>query len=164
MNKNVHINIFFVFMIILQGSIISISNLYAQPDTSKVIPDTTDLNIFRYQEKILESVLEDSEDSKLLDKIEYLKSNPLDLNTLTRKELEEIPYMNSITAKKIIDYRNANGGFSSKRELLKVDGVTQDFYEKIKIFLVAKNSKTDVVKNETGKVITQKEYYSNNIL
>ena len=164
MNKNVHKYIFFVFIIILQGSIISVSRLTAQPDTSKIVPDTTDLNIFRYQEKLLESVLEDSEDSKLLDRMEYLKSNPLDLNTATRKELEEVPYMNSITAKKIIDYRNSNGSFSSKRELLKIDGVTQDFYEKVKVFLVAKNSKTDVVKNETGNVLTQRDYYSNNVL
>ncbi|MFA7360467.1 MAG: helix-hairpin-helix domain-containing protein [Candidatus Kapaibacterium sp.] len=164
MNKNVHKYIFFVFIIILQGSIINVSRLSAQTDTSRVIPDTTDLNIFRYQEKLLESVLEDSEDSKLLDRMEYLKSNPLDLNTATRKEIEEVPYMNSITAKKIIDYRNSNGSFSSKRELLKIEGVTQDFYEKVKVFLVAKNSKTDVVKNETGNVLTQKDYYSNNVL
>jgi len=151
-------------LIFLQGGIISIHQVSAQTDTSRVIPDTTDLNIFMYQEKLLESVLEDSEDSKLLDKMEYLKSNPLDLNTVSLKQLEEVPYMTSIVAKKIIDYRNTNGSFSSKRELLKIDGVNQDFYEKVKVFLIAKNSKSDVVKDETGKVLTQKEYYSNNVL
>ena len=164
MNKNVLKYIFFVFMIILQGSIISSSRLSAQTDTLRIIPDTTDLNIFRYQEKLLESVLEDSEDSKLLDKMEYLKANPLDLNAINLRQLEEVPYMNSITAKKIIEYRNSNGYFSSKRELLKVDGVTQDFYEKVKIFLIAKSSRSDVVKDETGKVLPQKQYYTNGIL
>lgn len=150
----------FLLVFLLQGSI----SLFSQIDTSKqVVPDTTDLNSFRYQEKLLESTLEDSEDSKLLDKMEYLKSKPLDLNTATREQLEEVPFMTSIIAKKIVDYRTKNGNLKSKRELLKIDGISQEYYDKVKVFLVAKNSKSDFVKDETGKVVKESEFYSNSI-
>lgn len=138
---------------------------YSQIDTSRnVVPDTTDLNTFKYQEKLLENVLEDSEDSKLLDQMEYLKTKPLDLNKATREELEVIPYMTTMVAKKIFDYRTYNGNFKSKRDLLKIDGISQELYEKIKVFVVAKNSKSDYVKDETGKVLKESEYLSSNVL
>ena len=154
------VKIILIFILLFLGS----SYIRSQIDTSKqVVPDTTDLNSFRYQEKLLESTLEDTEDSKLLDKMDYLKSKPLDLNTATREQLEEVPFMTSIAAKKIIDYRTKNGNLKSKRELLKIDGISQEFYEKIKIYIVAKNSKTDFVKDETGKIYKESDYYSSNI-
>lgn len=164
MKENVNKLIFLAVVFILSCFFLRAQSAIAQKDTSKIIPDTTDLNSFRYQERLLESVLEDSEDSKLLDKMEYLRFNPLDLNTATREQLEEVPFMNSLTAKKIIDYRNSNGKLKSKRELLKIDGISQEYYEKIKVFLTAKSSGTDLVKDETGRVLPQKEYYSGNVL
>lgn len=125
-------------------------------DTGKVVPpDTTDLRENMYQERLLEDMLEDTEDSKLLDQLEYLKKTPLDLNSVIQKDLEVIPYINSILSKNIIEYRKKNGKFKSKRELLKIDGITPSLYDKIKPYLIAKNSKTDYVKEETGKVILE---------
>jgi len=138
--------------------------IYSQIDTSRtVVPDTTDLNTYKYQEKLLENVLEDTEDSKLLDQMEYLKSKPVDLNKASREELEVIPFMTTMVAKKIVDYRTYNGNFKSKRDLLKIDGISQDLYEKIKVYIVAKNSKTDYVKDETGKVTKESEYLSGSV-
>jgi len=137
---------------------------YSQIDTSKkVVPDTTDLNTYKYQEKLLENVLEDTEDSKLLDQIEYLKSKPVDLNKASREELEVIPFMTTLIAKKIVDYRTYNGEFKSKRGLLKVDGVSQELYDKIKVYVVARNSQTDFVKDETGKVVSETDYLSGSV-
>ncbi|TRZ53737.1 hypothetical protein D4R99_00360 [bacterium] len=100
-------------------------------------------------------MLDDTEDSKLLDQLEYLKKTPLDLNSVIQKDLEVIPYINSIISKNIIGYRKKNGNFKSKRELLKVEGITQVLYDKIKLYVIAKNSKTDYVKEETGKVMLE---------
>jgi hypothetical protein len=155
------VKIILILMILLPGS----HFLYSQIDTSRnVVPDTTDLNSSRYQEKLLENTLEDTEDSKLLEQMEYLKSKPVDLNKAPREELEEIPFMTSMIAKKIVDYRTYNGKYKSKRDLLKIDGFTQDLYEKIKVFVVVKNSKTDFVKDESGKTYKESEYLSSSIL
>ncbi len=123
----------------------------AGTDTLKVAPDTTDLNTFNNIENLLENSLEDTEDSKLLDKMDYLKDNPVDINTASQTDLEEIPFMTSIIARNIIKYREKKN-YSSKRELLKVDGVSDEFYEKIKVFVIAKRSKSDFVKDESGYV------------
>ena len=103
-------------------------------------------------EKILENSGFDIEDSKLLDYLEKLEQNPIDLNTVKQKELESIPFINSIIASKIIDYRNENIYFKSKRELLKIDGVTESLYDEIKIYLVVRKSKDETLINEYGKI------------
>lgn len=125
---------------------------YSQIDTSKVIGDTTKLNRNRQEELLLENSLEDTEDSKLLDYLENLKRNPFNLNTVTRQDLETIPFINSITAKNIIEYRDKNNTFKSKRELLNIEGVTDQLYEVIKVYVIAKNSKVDYVEDESGKI------------
>ncbi len=156
------VKIVLVFILLFLGSLY----VYPQIDTSKkvAIPDTTDLNTYKYQEKLLESTLEDTEDSKLLDQMDYLKSKPVDLNKASREELEVIPFMTTMVAKKIIDYRNSNGNFKSKRDLLKIDGISQEYYEKIKVYVIAKNSKSDYVKDVTGKVYKESDYLSSSLL
>ncbi len=114
----------------------------AQTDTS------ISLNRENQKEKLLENIDYDIEDSKLLDFLEKLEQNPYDLNSVTFKELELIPFLNSVTAQRIIDYREKNNSFKSKRELLKVDGVNENLYEEIKIYLIVRKLKTDIQKND----------------
>ena len=106
----------------------------------------------RVEELLLESSLEDTEDSKLLDYLEDLKKNSFDLNTVSREDLESIPFINSIIAKNIIEYRNENGSFKSKRDLLYVDGVNDRLYGLIKTYVVVKKSETDYVEDDDGKI------------
>jgi len=148
------------FKILVTIIFLSCSNyLFSQIiDTSKVLPDTTDLNSIKNIENLLENSLEETDDSKLLDNIDYLKSKPLDINTATREDLEEVPFMTAVIAKNIFDYRMKNGNFKSKRGLLKVDGISDEYYEKIKLFVVAKNSKTDFVKDESGNVSVESDF------
>jgi hypothetical protein len=136
--------------------------LSAGTDTLKVVPDTTDLNSYNNVEKLFENSMEDTEDSKLLDKIDYMKDNPVELNSASLSDLEEIPFMTTIIAKKIIDYR-AKNRFKSKRELLKIEGITDDFYDKIKVFVFARNSKTDYVKDESGYVTNESSTRASNL-
>jgi hypothetical protein len=134
----------FVFIICKTG--------FSQVDTSKIVGDTTKLNQNRQEELLLENSLEDTEDSKLLDYLENLKRNPFDLNSITQQDLETIPFINSITAKNIIDYRNKNNSFKSKRELLNIEGVNEQLYDVIKVYIVVKNSNIDYVEDESGKI------------
>lgn len=124
--------------------------LHSQPDTSKVSADTTDLRKNLQEEILIQDSESEEEDSKLIDELENLKRNPYDLNTVTLTELESIPFLNSVIAKKIMDYKKEIKVFRSKRALLKVEGMTEDLYEKIKIYLVVRQSTKDILIDETG--------------
>ena len=47
----------------------------------------------------------------------------MNINTATQEQLEELPGVGPVTALAIIDWRTANGGFTSVEELLAVDGI-----------------------------------------
>jgi competence protein ComEA len=56
----------------------------------------------------------------------------LTLNTGTQKMLESLPSIGVVTARKIIDYRQANGRISSVEQLRDAKVITNSMYEKIK--------------------------------
>ena len=55
--------------------------------------------------------------------MDYLKSNPVDLNKATQAELEVLPGVGPKMAERIIAYRAENGGFKSVDELDDVKGI-----------------------------------------
>ena len=60
-------------------------------------------------------------------------------------------------SKNIIDYRNKNKKFNTKKELLSVEGMTEDIYEKIKVYLVVSSSDKDFVRDESGEIRFEKQ-------
>ncbi len=128
--------------------------LYSQKDSPETQSDTTDLNKSFQEEVLLEDLKSEEDDSKILDFLQDLKRNPYDLNKVTLSQLENIPFISKIIAKKIIDYRNEIKVFRSKRALLKIEGITDDLYEKIKIYLVVRQSTKDILIDETGRKIS----------
>lgn len=50
-------------------------------------------------------------------------SAPININTASAAQLEELPGVGPATAQAIIDYRTTNGSFSSVEELTAVDGI-----------------------------------------
>ena len=58
-------------------------------------------------------------------------SSLLDLNTATIYDLEELPEIGPVLAQRILDYREANGGFVSVEELKNVDGIGDKIFESV---------------------------------
>lgn len=141
--------IFFIGVLLFNGEI------YSQADTSVITEDSSILSIGRQEELLLESSPEDSEDSKLLDYLESLKEYSFDLNTVSREDLESIPLINSIVAKNIIEYRNKNGLFKSKRELKNIEGINDGLYDLIKVYLVVKKSHAGYTEDEDEKLYNE---------
>lgn len=60
------------------------------------------------------------------------KTTAVDINTANSAELEGLPYIGKVLAERIVEYREINGPFKSKRDLLKVKGIGQNLLDKIK--------------------------------
>ena len=54
------------------------------------------------------------------------------INTATKEELEALPGIGPVKAQAIIDYRTANGAFKSPEDVMKVKGIKDGEYGKIK--------------------------------
>lgn len=57
--------------------------------------------------------------------------SPIDINTASAEELTQLPGVGTVTAAKIVDWREENGSFKTTRELINVDGIGEATYEKI---------------------------------
>jgi competence ComEA-like helix-hairpin-helix protein len=63
------------------------------------------------------------------------------LNTIEFKELLKHPYLEYYLVKSIFDYKSKNGNFGSVDELLKVNLIYKELYEKISPYLFVDNKK-----------------------
>lgn len=59
-------------------------------------------------------------------------SGKVNINTATSEELQTLPGIGSSKAAQIIEYREENGGFSKPEDIMKVSGIKQGSYDKLK--------------------------------
>jgi competence protein ComEA len=59
-------------------------------------------------------------------------ARPIDLNAATASQLEALPGIGPATAKRIVEYREKNGGFKKIEELMNVRGIGEKSFLKLK--------------------------------
>jgi competence protein ComEA len=59
------------------------------------------------------------------------QDEPINLNTATAVQLCRLPGVGEQTARRIIDYREANGRFFSTEELILIEGISREQYESL---------------------------------
>jgi competence protein ComEA len=71
---------------------------------------------------------------------EAAPSKIVDLNKANAGDLASVPGIGPKIADRILDYRNKNGKFKSKEEIMNVKGIGQKKYEKIKNYITVEKT------------------------
>ena len=64
-----------------------------------------------------------------------LPSHPIDLNTATVEQLEELPGIGPVTARKIFEFREKSGPFRKIEDLLAIPRITKAKLEKLRPYV-----------------------------
>ena len=68
-------------------------------------------------------------------------ASPVDLNKASENQLTEVPGIGPSLAKRIVDFRNENGDFRRVEDLLRVRGIGEKSFEKIRPHVTVKSKK-----------------------
>lgn len=117
---------------------ISIGRRLQDPMAELVKIDPKAIGVGQYQHDVTQKRLEESLKGVVEDSVNKVG---VDLNTATPSLLTYISGINAAIAKNVVDYRDENGGFKTRKELLKVKRLGQKAYEQCAGFLRVLESK-----------------------
>lgn len=109
----------------------------------QIVVDFNDLQ----KQKIITS--ENKDTSKdVVDMQDLSGSDKIDINLANAQTISELPGINIIMAKKIVEYRNLNGFFKSKEDFLNISEVKSHFRDKILAMITVEQSSSVLSKKE----------------
>lgn len=77
----------------------------------------------------------EGEVTKVVDNTDSVKSTKISINNASKEELMTLTGIGEAKAVAIIEYRNQNGGFKTLEDLINVNGISENIYNKIKDFI-----------------------------
>ena len=95
-------------------------------------PETTPPTVPATEPPVRSEPAKQTETKKSSGSTEKKVTFPVNINTASKKELDALPGLGEVLAQRIIDYRSANGPFSTVDELTKVKGIGEKTLEKLK--------------------------------
>ncbi|MCW8955079.1 MAG: RNA-binding transcriptional accessory protein [Sulfurimonas sp.] len=117
---------------------ISIAQRLRDPMATLVKIDPKSLGIGQYQHDVDQKLLEKKLDDVTCDLVNRVG---VDINSASASLLSHVAGIGAKIAQNIIDYRDENGNFSTKSQLLKVKGLGKKAYEQAAGFIRIKNPK-----------------------
>ena len=116
-------------------------NLKAQTDSLKV-------DIQELIDELFNEPSTESDNSNLYEVLEDLINNPIDLNNATIIDIQQIPTIDYLTAKAIINFRNTVGKFVNKDNIFLIKELTNEQKKKIFPFVFVKGERTLILNNK----------------
>ncbi|MGX9395915.1 Tex-like N-terminal domain-containing protein [Mycoplasma sp. 1573] len=120
-----------------QRSAINIGRKFQDPLNELVKIDPKSIGVGQYQHDVNQKELAESLTFKVNKVVNQVG---VDANTATKEILTYISGLSAKTAANIVDYRNENGAFKNRKEILKVKGLGTKSYEQAIGFLRIYNS------------------------
>ncbi len=111
---------------------VSIGRRLMDPLAELVKIDPQSIGVGQYQHDVNQVLLKKSLDDVV---VSCVNSVGVEVNTASKQLLSYVAGLNSSVAANIVEYRNLNGPFKSRRELLKVKGLGAKTYEQAAGFL-----------------------------
>lgn len=87
---------------------------------------------------------EDGESDSFADYLEYLSSNPININDARTEDLLKLPFINFGDALSIIEYRNNNKLFFSINELFNISNIERNTIKSLLPFVTVKRNEVEV--------------------
>ncbi|MCH8170247.1 MAG: helix-hairpin-helix domain-containing protein [Bacteroidetes bacterium] len=129
--------IFLLFFVIILFQ----NNLFSQADSLQI-------NIQEIIDELLQEPSTEVDNSDLYEKIEDLLNNPIDLNKANITDFQQIPTIDFLTAKEIINYRNNVRKFKYKGDIFLIKSLTNEQKKRIFPFVTVKRKKEQTIKKE----------------
>lgn len=116
---------------------VSIGRRLMDPLSELVKIDPKSIGVGQYQHDVDQTMLHDSLNDVV---VSCVNSVGVELNTASKELLSYVSGIGPMLAKKIVDYRNKNGAFTSRQQLLKVDRLGDRAFEQCAGFLRVRES------------------------
>ncbi len=117
---------------------VSIGRRLMDPLAELVKIDPKSIGVGQYQHDVDQNLLKKSLDECVMSCVNAVG---VEVNTASRELLAYVSGLNLTIAEKVVAYRNANGPFQSRRELLKVPGLGDKAFEQAAGFLRIRGAK-----------------------
>jgi len=92
------------------------------------------------EEILLEEQAESSETSELIEQLRQFREHPLNLNTATLQDILQLPDMTNRIGKAILTRRTETGTFKKTDDLLQIDGIDANIFERIKPYITIRSA------------------------
>ncbi|RPI03570.1 MAG: helix-hairpin-helix domain-containing protein [Ignavibacteriae bacterium] len=114
----------------------------------QICPDTLDFGEYQ-TEKILESALQDDENTIAADELTQLEDDPLNLNSASVEELHRIPMISNLIASRIVERRRQKQ-WASVHELLEIEGMTPELFSSLRRYVMIEENAAHKKKSNNG--------------
>ena len=116
---------------------VSIGRRLMDPLSELVKLDPKSIGVGQYQHDVDQTMLHDSLEDVV---VSCVNSVGVELNTASKELLSYVSGIGPVLARRIVDYRNRNGAFRSRHELMKVERLGEKAFEQCAGFLRVRES------------------------